>query len=274
MLIALDLDIKKNLPTHHHAVHELIISKSDRGTYISHQEETPLAKGQLILVPGNQAHEIRIHEDPAHVMMICFDDEYIAKHIPIALRPTLMTMFRGSSMSCCDAFIEHNLALGEAIVHTLRSTSPLRQINAGIKLSELLLNHAEHSQGQIKPHHASHNIDLHQTIQWIENNLDARISIADMADRAQLSKTAFTQHFRKTTGMSLVEYTNKLRLEKSLLLLSDNDQSITDIAFQCGFNNLGYFYKSFNQQFRMTPNQYRKTLLMQGGYQYSGAVWR
>ena len=64
---------------------------------------------------------------------------------------------------------------------------------------------------------------------------------------------------RKHSGKSLTEFINRLRIEYVARLLCTTDKSILETALECGFENQGYFHRSFKAHFGTTPLAYRKT---------------
>lgn len=54
------------------------------------------------------------------------------------------------------------------------------------------------------------------------------------------------------------EFVNGLKLNHSANLLLSSDFSIIDICFECGFENLSWFYRKFEEKFGCTPKVYRK----------------
>ncbi|MDB5765235.1 MAG: AraC family transcriptional regulator, partial [Collimonas fungivorans] len=64
--------------------------------------------------------------------------------------------------------------------------------------------------------------------------------------------------FRKHTGMSFVQYVNRLRINVACELLMDGDASVTDICFQVGFNNVSNFNRQFLEQKGVSPSRFRK----------------
>ena len=61
--------------------------------------------------------------------------------------------------------------------------------------------------------------------------------------------------YYNTTPSALV---NDLRLEHSVNLLMTSNLSITDICYECGFENISWFYNVFEKKYKITPSQYRK----------------
>jgi AraC-like DNA-binding protein len=84
------------------------------------------------------------------------------------------------------------------------------------------------------------------------------ISLKEVADIANLSKEAFCRFFKERTGKTFTEFLSQVRIHQTCQLLQDSDLSISQIAFQCGFQNLSYFNRAFKKHQRDTPKAYRK----------------
>ena len=93
--------------------------------------------------------------------------------------------------------------------------------------------------------------------QIIEANLFSPLSIEDLAQMNNLSASSFKREFRKLYNDSPASYIKSKRLEKAAQLLSVSDERITDIAFDCGFNDLANFTKSFHDRYGVAPSNYR-----------------
>jgi len=92
-------------------------------------------------------------------------------------------------------------------------------------------------------------------LRYIENNFDKEISINTLANMINISKYHFCRLFKQITGKSAVEYINRLRIEKSVSLLSDTNYNITEIAMLCGFNDTNYFSRIFKKYKKVSPTQ-------------------
>ena len=95
--------------------------------------------------------------------------------------------------------------------------------------------------------------------QIIEANLFSPVSIDELAQKTNLSVSSFKREFRKLYDDSPANYIKIQRLEKAATLLSTSDNRITDIAFDCGFNDLANFTKSFHEKYGIAPSKYRLT---------------
>src|SRR5690606_8662162 len=96
--------------------------------------------------------------------------------------------------------------------------------------------------------------------QIIEANLFAQINMEELANKTNLSISTFKREFKKLYSDSPANYIKNKRLERASELLLASDKRITDIAFDCGFNDLANFTKSFHDKYSVSPSNYRSRL--------------
>ncbi len=87
-----------------------------------------------------------------------------------------------------------------------------------------------------------------------------KLTISDIAQACYCSESFVSRVFKKNTGKTVSNYITYLRMKKAIKLLEETDLSITDIAYECGFNDSNYFIYSFNKFYGVSPNKYRKQL--------------
>ena len=85
----------------------------------------------------------------------------------------------------------------------------------------------------------------------------SQLTIEELAQRNNLSVSSFKREFAKLYNDTPANYIKTKRLEKAAGLLLASDTRITDIAFECGFNDLANFTKSFHNKYNVTPTNYR-----------------
>ncbi|OHX64143.1 helix-turn-helix domain-containing protein [Flammeovirga pacifica] len=92
----------------------------------------------------------------------------------------------------------------------------------------------------------------------VATHLFEDISVQDFANIAGLSLSTFKRKFQQVYKVSPKKYINQKRLEKAHTLLIETDLRITEIAYDCGFNDISYFSKSFHSYYKKSPSIYRK----------------
>lgn len=94
---------------------------------------------------------------------------------------------------------------------------------------------------------------------FIRENCQKAITLEDIANEVFLSKSYLSSTFKQATGISISEYINKARVEKSKDLLNTTDLSLVTIANECGFSDQSYFSRIFKKHTGVSPKQYRST---------------
>lgn len=91
---------------------------------------------------------------------------------------------------------------------------------------------------------------------FIEENYTCDISLSEIASQAHMSEGYFCRMFRQSTGRTLTDYINRLRIEKSVLLLNQGVCNVTDAAMAVGFNDTNYFSRIFKKYMKQSPINY------------------
>jgi transcriptional regulator GlxA family with amidase domain len=86
----------------------------------------------------------------------------------------------------------------------------------------------------------------------------APLSVPQLAARMFLSPGHFSDIFKKEMGTPPGDYLRRLRLNKAQELLRAGKRFVTQIAFDCGFNDAAQFSRAFHATFEITPSDYRK----------------
>ena len=93
---------------------------------------------------------------------------------------------------------------------------------------------------------------------WIAGNVDADLSVAALADRAQLSERSFARAFRRETGQTPAAYVEALRIERARVLLEDGAESLETVARATGFRSAEVLRRAFHRHLGVSPAAYRE----------------
>ena len=91
----------------------------------------------------------------------------------------------------------------------------------------------------------------------INNNFKRHISLDEIADKVSMTTPAFCRYFKKATGKTFTKLVNEYRVVHATKLLQENQSSITDICFECGFNNFSHFNRLFKEFTGKSASKYR-----------------
>ena len=98
---------------------------------------------------------------------------------------------------------------------------------------------------------------LQQVLDYIDAHLDRDLRLADLAVLLDMSQFHFSRLFKQSLSVSPHQYLIQQRLERAKQLLKQTDQSILEIALDCGFNSHSHLSRQFRQVTGMTPKAFR-----------------
>lgn len=101
---------------------------------------------------------------------------------------------------------------------------------------------------------------IHKVYQFLMTNFHRDISLKEISDLIHMSPNAFCRYFKSRTQKSLTQFLNELRIGHATKLLHNENYSIADVCYECGYNNLANFNKFFKSIQNVTPSEYRRML--------------
>lgn len=167
-----------------------------------------------------------------------------------------VTKFKPLVLTGCDGWKEDEFQLANALTvdsYLPSNLSPDLVINAFTRLStriRVLTDKETSSEPSILP---TLNEKLEDMLR--KQAFDQTSSITQMAHDAGMSLSRFQRTVKRLTGRSPVEYINHVRLMRARRLLATKSGTVSDIAYQCGFNSVAYFCKQYKREFGQTPGE-------------------
>lgn len=105
---------------------------------------------------------------------------------------------------------------------------------------------------------ASSQARLQMMMQYIHLNYADDVSLEDIADYAQISKSTVLNLFRRYLHITPINYLINYRLNEAAQLLSNTEKKIHAVSGETGFHNVDYFCRLFKKHYHVTPTEYRK----------------
>lgn len=99
---------------------------------------------------------------------------------------------------------------------------------------------------------------LVKAIEFIQNNYHNYMRVTDVSDHLGITRNYLFTIFKNSIGHSPLEYITYFKLSKACNLLDDSNNTIENVAYSCGYNELSTFSRAFKNRYGVTPSNYRK----------------
>ncbi len=133
-----------------------------------------------------------------------------------------------------------------SILHDISTSKNMRI------LSDLSFNNTEQDS------HNSRRVE--KAFDYMNKNFDKQISLKEVSNIANMSEVGFSRFFKQRTGITFVNSLNEIRLGNASRMLIDTTNSIAEVAYHCGFNNLSNFNRIFKSKKGCTPKEFRANM--------------
>ena len=104
---------------------------------------------------------------------------------------------------------------------------------------------------------------IEDVIEYISNNLTSDLSLEAVSSFSGFSPVYFHNCFKASTGKTLHEYVEEQRIKKAINMLVTTKNTLTKIAYDCGFSSQSYFNYAFKRKMHITPRQSAKMVFSQ-----------
>jgi AraC family L-rhamnose operon transcriptional activator RhaR/AraC family L-rhamnose operon regulatory protein RhaS len=262
-------DPQPEFPSHIHGFDELVIILRGTAVHIVDGQPFPVKSGDVFVVSGRHEHQYQnlhglalanILFDSRSLQMSQWDVRALSGfHALFALEPVLRAQQKFNNRLHLS---EKQLRQVNEMIQTLQCETGARNpgyriMAEGIFMQLTVFLSRCYSD---KPSSESHDLlRLGDAIACIETRFAEKITLDDLAKKAQFSKRHFLRIFQECMGRSPIDHLLHVRIQKATELLAGSDRTITDIAFDCGFTDSNYFTRQFRKTTGHSPSEYRKT---------------
>jgi AraC-like DNA-binding protein len=101
---------------------------------------------------------------------------------------------------------------------------------------------------------------ISRAIGYISKNFFTQLRLSQIARESAMSLSCFERTFKKEMGTTYAKFLNRFRISRAAKMLLEEDRSISEIAYACGFNNPYHFTRMFNRIMAVSPRAYRKSV--------------
>ncbi len=252
---------------HYHATYELdLFVKAHIDIFIKDQKHA-VTDGDILLLKPYDLHKLIYNPNAQYVRyVINFKKEYIedvvhALKIQYLLKWLQTLQDRKLSIKLFQKAKLEMLFKALAEQFKMLDQQNDVSIHANIKMNLVLLLNQLHERTQDHALNVTMDKKAHQVqkiIQFIDTHYRDSLTLDGLAAQFFLSKFHLSHIFKEITGFSVVEYLQYRRIIEAQKLLENSSKSITEICYECGFNNIQHFCRVFKKLSHTTPRRYRE----------------
>ena len=100
---------------------------------------------------------------------------------------------------------------------------------------------------------------IENVFEYMNNNYNKQVSLAEVSRIANMPEASFSRFIKKRTGKTFIDSLNEIRLGHASRLLIDTTNTVAEIAYKCGFNNISNFNRIFKRKKLCIPKEFRET---------------
>lgn len=247
------------MPFHWHVEYEMIIVKKGRLKLILDGKSFYVNEGESAFISGGVVHG-GIPEECEYYCIV-FDLASLFKDVALCSKSVAIFLTNADCFTGVYGAERKQSAIMREILYSMQNRDNGYDLNVigllwkllGAFVSEPVISEGE----QINK---SQRQKLKDVLSYIRKNIDKNITLEELAQVSGMSPRYFCRVFKSMTGRTPIEYVNYYRIETASQMLITTGESVTDIALNCGFNDMSYFSKMFKKLKGISPSKFRQTL--------------
>ncbi|MDO4166294.1 MAG: AraC family transcriptional regulator [Eubacteriales bacterium] len=247
---------------------ELVVVLRGRADHVVGSETYPVQKGDVFVIGENTAHGYSNARD-FKICNIMFRMNHIFDpasdlcnmegfHALFVIEPSLTKnhsfisrlSLKNQTFSTVNHMISQMIAEYEKKDRGYQTFLKTSFISLALTFSRIYQETTKTDTNQFSP--------LIAPISYLESHYPEEITVQQLAEISGLSTRHFNRLFQSAYQTSPVQYLLQYRIQKAEKLLHYTEMSISEIAYQCGFNDSNYFSRQFRKTHGITPRQFRK----------------
>ena len=253
---------------HYHPEFQITMILESSGTLFAGDRIDRFNKGEVYLFGGNLPHVFRndseyyqndsklnAHGISVHFKKNCLGESFFQTPELHEFNQLLDYAERGIKITpddiniFQDLFQKTHLEKGfNRVIHLLNLLQKIKEAKEVEFLSSVAYSN---------PEKEKHNHRINTAFEYVMKNFHDRIELAEVARLTFMEPASFSRFFKQRTRKTFSRFVNEVRCAEANKLLKEEKKSISEIAYQCGFNNLSNFNRQYKKITSFTPKEFK-----------------
>ncbi len=249
-------------PWHYHSEYEIVLIIKGNGKRFVGNHVSDYQEGNLTFMGPNVPHLFRKDNsyEQGGSLVIHFKEEFLGNNfLSIPEMQKINLLFERSKMG-----IHINGKTRNEVAHQMKNILTLNGMNRLINLLQLLTYLADSSEYELLSNLDSNwqnNKDsdrLNKVFDYLMTHFTEDIQLEKVAEIANMSYSGFCRYFKNRTKKTFSHFVNEIRIGYACKRLMESDITVSNVCFECGFNNLTHFNEQFKKINKITPYQFKR----------------
>ncbi len=253
---------------HAHEFSEIVIITGGEGLHVTGEDSWQLSTGDVFVIGGSRPHDY-LNMDRLRLINVLFDQAELAMRLrDLPSLPGYHAMFHlepawrkrhqfNSRLRVSTEEMDEICDLIDKLESELcRRESGFQFVATAVFMQ--LVGHLSRCYGRTKNADSQSLLRIAETISHIETHFTEPVQLDDLVDISGMSRRSFLRAFESALGCTPIAHLIQLRINRASVLLTTTDRSITDIAYDVGFNDSNYFSRQFRKSLGVTPRDFRQ----------------
>jgi AraC family transcriptional regulator, transcriptional activator for feuABC-ybbA operon len=234
--------------------HELIFVTGGKGSIIIEKKRYQLREGMLFYICPDVLHSIEIDtEGPGYFLTVHFSYAHVSfNDSKWVIKDGEDTLPLHPAQELKDYYQIDDIF--KKLVDNWKAKLPGYEFITKTLLQQLVIAIYQNIRKQNQNYATS--LKVEKIIQYMHKNINNRVTLTELAEIVQLSPAYLSRAFKETTGYSVIEFFNKIKIDKAKELIIEGNKKVKEVAQTLGFTDEFYFSRIFKRIEGISPSEF------------------
>ncbi len=251
---------------HSHKNFELNLITSGSGRRIIGNNISSYSKGDLVLLGPNISHcwevlELENNSAPECIVTHFYENIITSDFFNIPELEPLVRLLKDAKNGI--VFTGTNAIKASRILQNVVELQGLEQYIQLLRVFNILLKTEDREYltlpSSLPNSYQKDQDKINKVYEYVFQNIQEGVKLKEASALVFLQPGSFCRYFKKKTNQSFMDYVKSVRIGIAAKLLSETEKQITQICYECGYNNLANFNHYFKEVMHKTPSEYRNS---------------